>query len=143
VKLQNDIDFQAFISKKEGSGYGLSYRGESNDKMYFTCHVNGAYRTVEALETAETNQWYHLVGTYSHVSGTNGEVKFYVNGELHGTNSSGGDFDITNSPRTLLIGANPNQTENVLFFNGVIDEVQLYRRAFSESEVLSLYNEQK
>ncbi|MFC1923840.1 LamG domain-containing protein [Chloroflexota bacterium] len=143
VKLQNDDDFQAFISKEEGSGYGLSYRGESTDRMYFACHINGSYRSVEALEPAIMNEWYHIVGTYNHESGTSGEVKFYVNGVLQGTNTSGGDFDITNSPVPLLIGANPTQTGGSIFLNGVIDEVQLYRRAFNESEVLSLYNEQK
>ena len=43
----------------------------------------------------------------------------------------------------LLIRANPTQTGGMLFFIGVIDEVQLYRSACSESEVLSLYNGQK
>lgn len=142
AKLRNDTDFQAFLSKEEGSGYGLSYRGESNDKMYFTCHVNGGYRTVEALEPAEMNEWYHLVGTYAHVPGTSGEVKFYVNGVLQGTIDSGGDFDITNSQLPLLIGANPTPTGACLFFDGVIDDVLIYRRALKEVEVVSLYNKQ-
>jgi hypothetical protein len=69
-------------------------------------------------------------------------VKFYVNGVLQGTNDSGGDFDITNSPLPLLIGANPTQGGGMIFFDGIIDEVRLYRRTLSEAEILTLYNEQ-
>ena len=143
AKLRNDTKFQALISKEEGSGYGISYRGESNDKLYFTCHVNGGYRTMHAIETANMNEWYHLVGTYTHVSGTSGEVKFYVNGLLQGTIDSGGDFDITNSPLTLLIGANPTPTGGSSFFDGEIDEVQIYKRSLNGDEILTLYNSQK
>jgi hypothetical protein len=141
ANLRNNDKFQALISKEEGSGYGISYRGESNDRAYFTCHVNGQYRTIEAIDTVRMNEWYHFAGTYSHNAGSSGAVKFYVNGVLQGTNDSGGDFDITNSPLPLLIGANPTQGGGMIFFDGIIDEVRLYRRTFSEAEILTLYNQ--
>jgi hypothetical protein len=82
-----------------------------------------------------------LVGIYEHIPGNTGVVKLYVNSVLNGTDSTGGDNSITNSPVSLSIGSNPdpNDVERA-FWTGAIDEVRIYNRVLSEEEIGYLYS---
>ncbi|MDH3324956.1 MAG: hypothetical protein OEL89_04925, partial [Candidatus Peregrinibacteria bacterium] len=73
-------------------------------------------------------EWYHLVGLYD---GTN--TKFYVNGTLRA--SAPGAGPVSNSS-PLLIG----KRWDGYYFNGNIDDVRVYDRAISETEIANLYN---
>jgi hypothetical protein len=77
-----------------------------------------------------SGQWYHLVGTYD---GEN--VKLYVGGTLVATTPTTGSIHAIASPVTIgasnLIGS---------FFSGKIDDVTLWNRALSLSEIKSLYD---
>lgn len=79
-----------------------------------------------------TDKWYNLVYTYD---GTTS--KLYVNGKLKSVISTHTPFNANNFP--LYIG----KTQDPGFpyyFNGVIDEIRIYNRALSSSEVLGLNN---
>lgn len=90
-----------------------------------------------------TNQWYLLVYTIDGSSNTN----YYINGVNESTIS--GSFSLWSNNSDMYIGksATANGTfygsvgNNYNFFNGSIDDIRIYNRALSESEVLSLYTE--
>jgi len=65
------------------------------------------------------------------------DEKFYVNGVLVNSrdNGAGGTGDTING---FMIGRNTLIAEN--YFNGLIDDVRVYNRALSASEVKQLYN---
>lgn len=82
-------------------------------------------------------QWYHLVTT---VSGGN-TMSFFVNGTR---NESWNDGTISNplftgSDGALSIGADPSSGGNK--FTGVIDDIRIYDRALSSSEIFDLFLE--
>ena len=77
-----------------------------------------------------TNQWSLVVGTDDRV-----RRKLYINGVLVADDPSSGS--IPYSSMSLYIGSVPYFGEG---FCGKIDDVRIYNRALSASEILSLYN---
>jgi hypothetical protein len=71
------------------------------------------------------NTWSHLAGTYD-----GSTMNFYVNGLLVGSRPQTGP--ITTSSVALTIGGNTAYGEN---WSGLIDEVRIYNRALSQSEI--------
>ncbi len=82
----------------------------------------------------EPCQWYHVVGTYN-----NNSIKIYVNGQLEGSEKIGSVIPYVGST-PLTIGYFPYTESGSFSFNGLIDEVRIYNRALSDSEVTQLYN---
>jgi len=78
----------------------------------------------------EKNQWYHVVVTYD-----NSKVCFYVNGKLDSV------YEETRLPeeneRNIFIGS---IAENFGYFEGIIDEVKIFKGALTETEVEAEYN---
>lgn len=77
--------------------------------------------------------WYHVVATYA-----NNTMQLYLNGVLMDTK--------THTPPNVVsgynnaIGKDYNMNRDRLWFNGIIDEVILYKRGLNAAEVLALYN---
>ncbi|MFC1766832.1 LamG domain-containing protein [Planctomycetota bacterium] len=78
-------------------------------------------------------EWYHLCGTFA--AGDGGRI--YVNGIED--NYRAYDNAMTVGDYPVMIGENAQATGR--FFDGSIDEVWLYRKALTASEVLSLSRE--
>ena len=78
--------------------------------------------------TYSTNTWLHVVMTWD---GSN--FKLYINGSSQGSQGASANITGTND---LLIG----KYSSGLYWKGKIDDVQIYSRALSSSEVTSLYN---
>jgi hypothetical protein len=85
-----------------------------------------------ASNAISTNSWYHFV--FVHNSAVGGSL--YINGNLVRSNSSKGI--ICNSLNSLNIGADINNGNLYRFFNGKIDDIRIYNRALSQSEVTYL-----
>lgn len=85
----------------------------------------------QSSNTMSTNTWYLLTGTYD---GTN--VKLYINDSLIGTTPMTGN--IYSGSSHLNIGNIGDY--NVDFWSGNIDEVGIWSRALSLTEISQLYN---
>ena len=86
--------------------------------------------------TFDTSDWFYIVGTWD---GTldNDAVKFYMNGQL--VNSSTPFFN-ENDPQVSGLGiASLDNWPGSYSFNGTIDEVAIFDRALSSSEISGLY----
>ena len=79
------------------------------------------------------NQWHHVVCTYD---GAN--VKIYIDGALDKTSASVSG-NIYTSTNPLVLGE-LNPTGTAMPFKGMMDEVQIYNRALSASEIQHQYN---
>jgi len=81
-------------------------------------------------------QWHHLAGVRDAALGN---VKLYLDGALvaSATDSTTGTFTLAAAQDR--IGSRP-VCPTPMFFNGLIDEVEVYRRALSGSEVQALFN---
>ena len=78
----------------------------------------------------ETNQWYHVVGTYD-----GNAVRLYLNGSMVNETAWSGSIPIDNS-QPILIGGGANQGR----IDGRIDEVAIYNYALGANEVQARYD---
>jgi hypothetical protein len=85
-------------------------------------------RAVRGAAALPLNTWTHIATTYD---GAN--QRFYVNGVLVGTTPGSGAINVANG--AIRIGGNNSSTGE--FFQGLIDEVRVYNRALSASEIAS------
>lgn len=114
-----------------------SIRYSNNNRIsairYNTC-VNGTYTPSKAIQT---NLWYNAILTYNHVTDT---LKFYVGGNLISSiKTSGFGTSCYNSPSKLTIGADYSNGSST-FFKGDVDDVLLYNRVLTTSEIQAIYN---
>lgn len=100
-------------------------------KPVFTTHSNGACCSDLDGGTPLT------IGTWTHVAMTHDGAKdiIYYNGVQVNEKAAIGALDVTTKP--LGIGFDP--IDNNYFFNGSLDEVQLYNVALNAAEIAALY----
>ena len=125
-----------FERNKTGTGSNnsdrLLYMG-TDGKIYFGWY-DGSIRTVKSNAVLTNNNWHHAVATFD---GTTG--KLYIDGVLQASLSAGAAQNFTGYWRIGAYKANgyPNAADG--YFNGSIDEVMIWNRALSASDVTSLY----
>lgn len=114
--------------KGDSNSYWLDINPDANALVGF---YDGGYNDLISEENILSNNWYFIAGTYDGAS-----LKIYINGIL--------DNSLTlfstpyQSDQPLIIGWKYNGiTED--HFSGLIDELRIYNRALSESEIQELY----
>lgn len=108
-------------------------------KGQFLIKKDGVDHVVNSSVNINDNLWHHVVATYSK-SGS-GEMKIYVDGNLTGTATGyTGGMPTNNDPLFIGRSYDPAQTTN--YFKGNIQDLKIYNRALSLSEVGQLFNKQ-
>ena len=79
-----------------------------------------------------TSNWYHLVATYDRSF-----ARFYINGVLDTSIAITGQTVINS--HSVKIGANSLLSVN--FFSGKMDDIRIYNKALTSTDVTALYNE--
>ncbi len=121
-----------FINNDEGPGttnkWGLSLGGG-----VLVFHINGpsvpSVFLVQAPFVPNLSQWYHLAVTRSEDTYT-----IYVDGNPAGSETNSVVIPNPNAP--LMIG----QAEGQFFTDGLMDEVHIFERALSASEIQTIFN---
>lgn len=122
--LDNVSGFKSIVGKRDGGGTNyVFYVNNSNLVSY-----DGSSLRTDNGTTLSVSQWYHGVLVID--SGTS--TKFYVNGSLSSSQSSS---TITYNDAALQIGHDGVGS----YFDGYIDDVAIYNRTLSSSEVGDLY----
>ena len=93
-----------------------------------TIHTTTGYATCVSSVPISTNIWYFLAGTYD---SSTGQMNFYLDGNRTATRTFSGPLTPNDGP--LRIGKRSDADGD--FMNGAIDEVRVYNRALSESEI--------
>jgi hypothetical protein len=96
--------------------------------------LNGGGTTSYVEPNITANDWMHIA-----LVRTTDSTKYYINNVLVGTGVAGDVNSITDPYDYLVIGTDRNRDRR--FFNGSIDDIRIYNRALSTSEIDSLYNE--
>ena len=125
--------FMDFVANLNSAGFGLAYKNDG--KIYFYCHVGGAY--VTPSYSFAVGQWVHIVGTFD---GTN--VKLYVNGQLVATKAASGTMKApTIASSCLGIGADMGKHNEAResYFQGKIATVNIYSAELSDAQIAKLY----
>ncbi|NTU46671.1 DUF2341 domain-containing protein [Candidatus Roizmanbacteria bacterium] len=128
-----------FIIRKETPGYnmGLTSTGNVWSDIYYYFDTQWRYDTCITTQALTANQWYHLVTVFKQ----NQYLNIYVNNQLYKSCKPTYNSPIgVNATAPLLIGYMGWWGNNNGYFSGTIDELRLYNRALSPSEVSALYN---
>lgn len=115
-----------YVSKWDA--YGIKHR--TNLLIFWVFHAGGWRATRISIDSSFNDEWRHVVGTYD------GKIlKTYVDGKFEGDFAYAGA--IARNQHPVLIGKNPsNAIDN---FEGGIDEVRIYNRDLSASQVMDLF----
>jgi hypothetical protein len=116
----------SYTSYNTGLGpNGLSWINNADTSGYGYTNYQPAY-------TINTGTWYHLVTVYD---ADQGLVEFYINGTSVAS-STGMDTSIADSAASFRLCARDNGGQ----YDGMIDEVAIWNKVLTASEVADLYN---
>ena len=124
----------------------FAYNTSNSPSLYL--HANNrldmeAFNTVgfrsfsnKVFTTADLNKWWHVVAIVSSSTDPT-QWKFYINGIDNGLDSSD-SYGSYRAPSTAwALGSIYN---NAHFFNGFMDDVRIYNRSLTQTDVTQLYN---
>jgi hypothetical protein len=152
------FSIESWVKMEDATNFTIASKGTYNtdceyilkcetDKLYFYITDESVTNTYEAVyyNTALTSyegQWIHLTATYDGRGGTSANLgmKLYLNGSVLTTvaDDSGTYVAMENLSAPVYVGRYSSN-----YSNGLIDEVRIYSKALSASEVLKNYNSGK
>ena len=103
---------------------------KNNSPNYISFSSSGTYQQFTSAQTTTTNNWYHLVCTYS-----SNTLKFYLNDSLTDQFTVN---PLPNSNGVYFFGA--SLTGDDQFFYGMLDDIGLWNRALNNQEISALYS---
>lgn len=103
--------------------------GGAPNGLQFVIMIGGIYSTLNPANVLQPNVWQHVAATYD-----GSFMRIYVNGVEVANKPQTGAIDAVTAP--IVIGRN---AVNNAGFQGGIDEVSLYNRALTASEIRDVY----
>jgi len=133
VKTSTLGSIQSIVTKQDAvESYSL--RIDANGKaQFFLKDSNAIPLSVNGVSNIANNSWHHVVGVRDH---TENKIKIYVDGtiEISVIDTLTGGFDSYGD-----LGIGYSGYGNWWYFNGLIDEVAIYHRALTASEIQQHY----
>lgn len=112
-----------------GQGYRLyTWNTPSNGYIFDVCTTNNWWQEAEIVDQT-SDKWTMVTATYD-----GNEARIYLDGVLVDVEPTSGP--ILNSSSDVYLGCRPDQA---YFFDGLMDELRVYNRSLSPSEVQTLY----
>ena len=147
--VSNDFTIEAWIYFKDASSQRIFY-GFRGHRVFFSVYPtlpsirlgyideDDVWRGITGIKTLSQDTWYHVVAVKSSTTG----AKLYVNGELDKS-----DSNLTKGAKlwvnTAVIGCgygSGTAPDYYYFFDGLIDELRVYKRVLSAEEIRYHYN---
>lgn len=132
VKQAQSGTNQNIVSKSFNDGYRL--RLTSTNKLQLILGAGSSVVGATSSSAVSSGFWTHVAATVE-FSGSTADVKFYINGALDNTTTLSLS-SIEAGTGSLLIGS--GTTTPTELFDGLLDEVRIYDRALSQTEIQKL-----
>ncbi len=119
--------------------FGLYGNGSNTEYLVFRFYNSGWHIIRGTTTSLDLDTWYHIVAVYDDAANA---VDLYVNGVTQSETVISGDPE-----NTSLVTNNQNfwigDIDNTAYspFDGRIDDVRIYNRAFTSADVTALYNQ--
>jgi hypothetical protein len=134
-EFSNPDSWGVALSRQTGTGknqhYHLALYGDGRPS-FFLITASG-FALIRAATVVPKNEWLHLAGTYDGAT-----ARLYLNGTELANQPLTGSFAEDTTP--VILGGNGNDASGIPteLFPGPIDELMLYARALSATEVADL-----
>nr|WP_315030342.1 endo-beta-N-acetylglucosaminidase H [uncultured Chryseobacterium sp.] len=96
----------------------------ANNKLQFVLSINNVQQKLASNTALNANTWYHVAATYDGAT-----MKLYINGTLDASKAQTGNVS---SNGAFNVGYLYETSRN---FNGKIDEIRVWKRALSQTEI--------
>lgn len=140
VYLNNTSSERAIVAKWSGSqtqDQFILMTNSSNKVLFAVGTPSVSANGITSNGTLSSNTWHHVVATWDNT----GAHKIYINGALDKTSTLTNFTTInTSTALPLYIGKSGDNMAPRLM-NGSVDDILLYNRALSLSEIQQIYNE--
>lgn len=151
LDITSDLSFSAWVNfqtvpgvarydivTKYNAGANRSYRfqaGDSNQLSMIQVGGGGsAFNVCSRAWTPSSATWYHVAAAFSDSAN---EIKLYVDGAQLGTTCASMNTASDNGTAEFRIGSGQDAGN---FFDGLIDEVGIWSKTLSSTQVTDLYN---
>jgi len=140
----DEMEFTVKYLKEDDRGYFLGINGRGNPG--FKIRVGGTWEELSSGTFLERKKWYHLAATYSQSSG---KMILYLNGEKIDEMMVAKDkIELSESAVQIGKGKERRPSDPVrentfpgnFSFDGLIDEVKIYDRALSQSDIERMFS---
>jgi len=120
------------IQQRDSNGYNGEYmlNLKSSGKLNLQTYKNGYKWGGTTTSTINDSNWHHVCFVQKDNGGS-----LYLDGSLNFTDNSTGIVNLLSSTKTYVGG---DKRDNNRFFNGKIDELRIYNRALTSTEISSL-----
>ncbi len=126
-----DKSWQALVAKGEGNNWRTHRRGDEAGMAY----AGGQGDTPTGAFNVDDGEWHHMVAM-SDPDAVNFGTAVYVDGQPYSQLDTAPSMTANGQP--VMIGENPDARGR--YWNGDIDDVALWDRLLTESEIAALYN---
>jgi hypothetical protein len=139
-KKADHPNYACMAGRRKGSGYNdlwlLNYNNSGQDEYSFNMSTTGGFTSVTGPSSAgDVNAWVHVAGVYD-----GSRIHLYRNGAEAASAACSGT--IPDESTSVFIGAGDNGSYGITeYLNADLDDIRLYNRALSASEVSDLYNQ--
>ncbi|MGW2281961.1 LamG-like jellyroll fold domain-containing protein [Streptomyces sp. NPDC001770] len=142
VDTTKDYSVSAWVTLDQLPGNyasAVSQDGRRTENPFYLQYGQGAFafslpggNRARAVTTPELGKWYHLVGVRQ-----GDTISIYLDGKLAASAPAGGAGDVSTGPLSLGRAKwNGNPTD---FWNGSVDQVQVFDKALGAADVSALY----
>src|SRR5262249_22755605 len=124
-------DGQIVAKSDNNSGWQLKTTHDAGPQNFSSAVTNSSGTRVKRFSTTTRalNTWYHVAGVYDVSART---LTIYINGVLENGTLQG---TVPTANLNAAVNANIGRRTGGFYFNGIIDEVRIYNRALSASEI--------
>ena len=142
INVPNPNTFQGIVGRQDNDqipGYQLSTGGWDNEGEIFYAFVDDASESVRrrSAATIPANQWAFVGITYDGSNSLSG-LHMYINGtQTDGATLGSGSMGSFTYDSNFMIGS---RDASSAFLNGKIDDVAIFNKVLSSSEITDLYN---
>ena len=113
--------------------------GDGEPRLFFT--VENSSFSLNVVEGTGIlpypNTWVHVVGRYNSSAGT---ASIWVNGKMNASITGVGSSLASATSGEFTIGAGQSGASQTQYFNGYVDDLQVFNRTLSSEEIWNLYS---
>lgn len=129
--------FQSWSLNPSNAGFKISQNNETG-QMFFSIGNNSTSNVLTTNTLIKAGTWYHIMATYDSAT-----LKIYINGNLDNQMTKTVEL-VYGTSNFVNIGCRQRTSTTIdRFWYGYIDEVILYNRAWTSSEIKRYYTNSK